>query len=841
MYVLGSDGRKRVSQKIQGFLEKKGRNMDKKERRQALLEQIQRWHEQDENQQIIDSIEGMPLDQRDYQLVGLLARAYNNLARPWRDDYRPLLEKAAALLLSVADQGAEDPIWHYRLGYSYYYLDQEERALPYFERAVALDPEDQDALYFIEQCRQIVAQKEEGPQRYSGADYDAVEAHICRYFGKYPEVMHEIVSPDLHIDICIIPPSPQRNYYTLVTLGMGAHRMNVPEELAEYKLERAELMIALPPDWKLGEEDERWYWPVRQLKTAARLPLQNDTWLGWGHSIDNREPYVEGVGLCGVLLVSPQTCRDKDSSVCRLADGDEVNFYQLIPLHREEMEWKQTNGADALLEQLEQVSFIVDPNRPSAVARPWGDDWVMDSAGAHLDALRQKRLPVEPIAAYSHMAIYLRWCIEHELMSEAFLTRLGRMAQAVREGKQDLDLRLALRDGAGLNSCLRLEYFNEEGAAFSRWYYWDGDADRPYYPQDVDGHAWAYFGEEEYGSAKFQDEAYLFVPWNEQYYQSMAARIDRRFDQWRQLDGNERFLEKKLRIPAEQIRPLLTGWKGPRACLATDGIMVEGRLAGFCFRQQPPAEDADWDSGWRFAADREDWTGSPENCGVYDLNEAANYDPAILPLLNAPYGSVFERDEQGALTPAGERPPEQAEEFPFPVTLRLNLRSDAKSAGEAERGLDALLEARGLGRTAGRETVPSSSGETEYCRLHLNLRDGKPESLAELEEAVNRFGAPKGSQLETAEGVWPVGRLEGMAFYLSPELSQCVDPEGLKDLAEQIDALLDGVGRTYGCWQGARQTALYCYGGSYLEMLSALGDFMERNPLLQKCVVDRIA
>ena len=41
---------------------------------------------------------------------------------------------------------------------------------------------------------------------------------------------------------------------------MGAHRMHVPEELAEYKLERAELVIALPPDWKLdGEsmEEER--------------------------------------------------------------------------------------------------------------------------------------------------------------------------------------------------------------------------------------------------------------------------------------------------------------------------------------------------------------------------------------------------------------------------------------------------------------------------------------------------------------------------------------------------------------------------------------------------------
>ena len=36
--------------------------------------------------------------------------------------------------------------------------------------------------------------------------------------------------------------------------------MNVPEELAEYKLERAELAIALPADWKLVQEsmqDER--------------------------------------------------------------------------------------------------------------------------------------------------------------------------------------------------------------------------------------------------------------------------------------------------------------------------------------------------------------------------------------------------------------------------------------------------------------------------------------------------------------------------------------------------------------------------------------------------------
>ena len=48
--------------------------------------------------------------------------------------------------------------------------------------------------------------------------------------------------------------------------------MNVPEELAEYKLERAELAIALPADWKLDQEsmqDERWYWPIRLLKVLG--------------------------------------------------------------------------------------------------------------------------------------------------------------------------------------------------------------------------------------------------------------------------------------------------------------------------------------------------------------------------------------------------------------------------------------------------------------------------------------------------------------------------------------------------------------------------------------------
>ena len=137
------------------------------------------------------------------------------------------------------------------------------------------------------------------PELYTDDEMSAIEEHINRTFGEFDYVFHELVSPDIHVDICMVPPAEERNYCTLVTMGMGAHLMNVPEELSDYRLERAELAIALPPEWKLDKEsmnDERWYWPVRLLKDMARLPILSDTWLGWGHTMDNQKPFSEKIG-----------------------------------------------------------------------------------------------------------------------------------------------------------------------------------------------------------------------------------------------------------------------------------------------------------------------------------------------------------------------------------------------------------------------------------------------------------------------------------------------------------------------------------------------------------------
>ena len=390
------------------------------------------------------------------------------------------------------------------------------------------------------------------PEVYTEEEMNAVEEHIQQYFGKFENVFHELDSPDIHVDICVVPPSEERDYYTLVTMGMGAHRMNVPEELAEYKLERAELAIALPGNWKLKHEDlknERWYWPIRLLKTLARLPIASDTWLGFGHTMDNEDDFAKDTKLCAAILTGPQDTED-GSEVCTLPNGEEVNFYQVIPLYRDELEYKLAHDADALLDKMDGISFVVEPDRQDAITRGTlggddEDDYVveMDDADWHLETIREKHLPVDEISAYNHMAIYLRWCMEHDLMGEEFLEEYGEVVQKVKADPASVDLREFIRDE--LDGQLVGPMFNKMGRAFASYYYgaYSNGQESPFFPSDIDNYAIGVIGQERNYSDEIQDEAYLFIPFDEDYYQAMAEVIEKRFINWQGQDFDEDTLE----------------------------------------------------------------------------------------------------------------------------------------------------------------------------------------------------------------------------------------------------------------------------------------------------------
>ena len=394
------------------------------------------------------------------------------------------------------------------------------------------------------------------PEVYTEEEMNAVEEHIQQYFGKFENVFHELDSPDIHVDICVVPPSEERDYYTLVTMGMGAHRMNVPEELAEYKLERAELVIALPGNWKLKHEDlknERWYWPIRLLKTLARLPIASDTWLGFGHTMDNEDDFAKDTKLCAAMLTGPQDTED-GSEVCILPSGEEVNFYQVIPLYREELEYKMEHDADALLDKMDGISFVTYNTRPNAMTMGKlgsvedGGVMEMDCADWHLETIQEKNLPVDELSAYNHMAIYLRWCMEHDLMGEEFLAEYKEVVEKVKADPASVDLRAFIRDE--LDGQLVGPMFNKIGWAFASYYY--GEPDSPHFPSDIDDYAISVIGQERNYSDEIQDEAYLFIPFDEDYYQAMAKVIEERFTNWQGQDFDEDTLE-----PSDTARAIM--------------------------------------------------------------------------------------------------------------------------------------------------------------------------------------------------------------------------------------------------------------------------------------------
>jgi tetratricopeptide (TPR) repeat protein len=328
---------------------------------EELVSRIKDLHEKNGHDEILRALEAVPRDELGYELAGFYARALNNLER-----YREALD----VLLGFERDGKEDGIWHFRVGYALYYLGREAEAASYFQKAIDYGDDCEDTRQFLEASREEAEMKARQeachPEIYTEEEMDCIQTHVERYFGTNKNVFHELVSPDIHVDILVIEPGKRHNYYVLVTMGMGAHRMNLPEELKAYGLDRAEILVCLPPDWRLDEEamkDENWYWPLRWLKIMARLPGEQDTWLGWGHTVPNGGPFAGNTGFTTMMLTGPGAF-DEKARECKMPDGSVVNFYQMIPLYEEETQFKLKTNAELLLKLLDSKSMeCVDIHR----------------------------------------------------------------------------------------------------------------------------------------------------------------------------------------------------------------------------------------------------------------------------------------------------------------------------------------------------------------------------------------------------------------------------------------------------------------------------------------------
>lgn len=194
------------------------------------------------------------------------------------------------------------------------------------------------------------------------ADDARISAHVERTFGASGMVWHEIVSDRVHIDVHAFPPNDRYPFHLLVTSGMSALPMNVPREMPGHAQWRhAELCVLLPSDWRMKQEDwadERWYWPIRLLKSLARFPHDFATWLGWGHSVPNgnpAKPYARGTELSGAILVPPFLL---GTEFFRVPGEPPIHIFQVMPVTSREMNAKLEIGLDGLLDKLDRAGDI---------------------------------------------------------------------------------------------------------------------------------------------------------------------------------------------------------------------------------------------------------------------------------------------------------------------------------------------------------------------------------------------------------------------------------------------------------------------------------------------------
>ncbi|MBM6828903.1 suppressor of fused domain protein [Anaerotignum lactatifermentans] len=207
-----------------------------------------------------------------------------------------------------------------------------------------------------------------------------IQKHMLKCFpDRQEKVFYDKRSDFLQIDIHMLEAPTNKDFHVLYTVGMSALPMKLPKEFyPEYQmLERAELMVLLPAEWKLEEPSEgedlnnSLWWPVDLLQYLARFPHEYETWLGWGHTIPNSDQYVsydeKTTKLCGTMLSSLH----ENISMFHAKDGTLISFYTLLPLYREEIAFQQEAGSEAMLQKMGDINgfgMIVFPDRPNVCA-----------------------------------------------------------------------------------------------------------------------------------------------------------------------------------------------------------------------------------------------------------------------------------------------------------------------------------------------------------------------------------------------------------------------------------------------------------------------------------------
>lgn len=197
-------------------------------------------------------------------------------------------------------------------------------------------------------------------EMYDIPDMDIISRHIVRNFGHFKDFFpvrekNGEVRPH-PINIAMIPPDRGRDYYTLVSVGIGAYRGIETDENGDEHIHRVELCAFLPGHLSEEQVINDYQWVGRVLRQFGEMVQHERSWFGYGHSVSYGETFDESVGFNGIVFdtISPD---DNFSDTFTLSNGESVQFLQILPVYEEEMVYKIDKGHNALFNKLRSMYY----------------------------------------------------------------------------------------------------------------------------------------------------------------------------------------------------------------------------------------------------------------------------------------------------------------------------------------------------------------------------------------------------------------------------------------------------------------------------------------------------
>ena len=389
---------------------------------------------------------------------------------------------------------------------------------------------------------------------YTSYEAQTIQDHIIKHYGNISRTVMVKECERLDLKLYVIEPTKERDFYTVVTSGMGAYKMHLPDDFKDDNVDRIELLIYLGSNWDidsafksssgsstaliidgkvtplLGNINAQWNYPIQILKNLAQAPVNNESYFVMGNIMDDETPFSDSTSDSGCILIFPAYTTE-EGQVCTLPDGKKVGFLQVMPITSDEIERAANLNRNLIFHKLIFHNFIIYQDRYL-----YDYENIFDDGMLHLLPLYKENIVQQSgeLNAFNHMAILLRWLIEHDMMSDEFASKYDYVIKNVKTSPENIDLRKFIIDN--LIGTLRYDILNDDIIDFIESYCLNNPDEgiREQYYDDIDDYAVEYFEKNNIDTDDMCDMEYCFMELTEKYYQDIAKIIDKNYKEWQE-------------------------------------------------------------------------------------------------------------------------------------------------------------------------------------------------------------------------------------------------------------------------------------------------------------------